>query len=227
MTEVELTTQALAETPIFPLPNAVLLPHTFISLHVFEPRYRVMMEDCLESHRLLAIAQLDDTKDPDQHQRPRIYPVAGLGVLRRSARLPDGRYNIVLEGLARIDIGDELPPTRPYRRARARILSDIYPIHNEDLNAATSSLRLLCQQALSGQENLDADVLESLAGLKDPGRLADLVAAAAIQEAEERQKVLAELDILSRVRLVSGALAEMLFQVRTEGSAWGIKPGDA
>ena len=100
----------LAAVPFFPLPGTVLLPRTFISLHVFEPRYRAMMEYCIEGPRLLAIAMYDDQRAPDGHTRPGVFPTAGLGALRRAAKLPDGRFNLVLEGIARVDLSEELPP---------------------------------------------------------------------------------------------------------------------
>lgn len=228
----DLPEEALLDLPIFPLPGTVLLPRTFISLHVFEPRYRAMLEDCIEGHRALAVAMINPDGLPDRWDRPSIHPIAGVGVLRRSARLPDGRYNIVLEGLARVDIHDEHMPTKLYRRARATVVPDRWPIDAAALGPAVASLRALCSRALTQISPTDSEILEGLNAIQDPSRLADMVAAAAIAEAPERQRALAEADVLARLQLVSGALGAILLShdAQAESSkpmGWGISPGKA
>ena len=145
--ETSITPADLAELPVFPLPGTVLLPKTFISLHIFEPRYRAMMEFCTEGPRLLAIAMLDDRNAPDPHQRPAIFRTAGLGAVRRAVKFPDGRYNLVLEGVARVDLSDELPPDEVFRRVRGRLCED--EGHDVDLPRETASLRALALRAIA------------------------------------------------------------------------------
>jgi Lon protease-like protein len=229
----DLVPEVLREVPVFPLPGTVLLPRTMISLHVFEPRYRAMMEACIEGARLLAVAMFDETGSPDEHGRPAIHPVAGIGALRRSAKLPDGRYNIVLEGLARVDISEEHPPTKTFRRATARVLEDVVDDDPAALARSIASLRALCTRALSKSEgDDDGELLEGLAHVSEPGTLADLVAAAAVQDSLDRQRVLAEPNVLERVNLVAGALGALLLTNDTPGGepeafGWGITPGEA
>lgn len=229
-----LNPEALEEVPIFPLPSTVLMPGTFISLHIFEPRYRTMMEAVIEGHRLLAVAMLDESGEVDGHGRPPIHRIGGLGVLRRAARLPDGRYNIVLEGVARIDLHDELPPERVYRRARGYILEEKVEEHAEELARPVASLRALAIRILSESGDNDEDVLESLNELKEPSRLTDIIAAAALQDIEERQRVLAEPDLAARVEIVAGALGAMVLKSSETSDAaepprmgWGVIPGKA
>lgn len=232
MIHEDLPPEALLDLPIFPLPGTVLLPRTFISLHVFEPRYRAMLEDCIESYRVMAVAMVDPDAPPDRWDRPALHPIAGVGVLRRSARLPDGRYNIVLEGLARVDIRQEHMPTKLYRRAQAQILPDVWPSDPATLIPAVTSLRALCSRALTQISPTDSEILEGLNAIQDPSRLADMVAAAAIAEAIERQRALAEPKVLSRLELVSGALGAILLSHHDQADdgkrlGWGISPGKA
>ena len=220
----------LAAVPVFPLPGTVLLPRTFISLHVFEPRYRVMMEYCIEGPRLLAIAMLDDRQVPDAHQRPAIYPVAGIGALRRAARLPDGRYNLVLEGIARVDLSDELPPEQVFRRARATLLEDVGAGAN--LQRETASLRALALRALSQSSPDNKELITSISEVAESGALADLVAAALVEDAKDRQRVLAAADIPHRVELTAGLVGALLLDEADKPSGapslgWGIAPGKA
>ncbi len=226
---IEIEQAALDTVPIFPLPGTVLLPHTLISLHIFEPRYRQMMAYCLDNHRVMAIAQLDEQGRPDRFGRPPIHSVAGLGYVRRSVRLPDGRYNLVLEGVARIDVSDEHPPETTFRRSRARLLEDLWPADLAAARSARSALWALCGRAFVEKD--ERELLENLHRL-DAARLADAVAAAAVEEASDRQRVLEACDVLRRIELVSGVLGTRLLGFETQTAAttnprWGIQPGEA
>src|SRR3982751_3969172 len=101
MDDAERVRRALPGLPIFPLPGAVLLPHAQVPLHVFEPRYRKMTRDCDDGLKVMALANIPD-EDAAGAKPPRVLPVMGAGVLARVDRLPDGRFNIVLRGVARL-----------------------------------------------------------------------------------------------------------------------------
>jgi len=94
---------ALTSLPIFPLANCVLLPGGLLPLHVFEPRYRAMVKDCLATHKAMAIALISETGGRDANRHPAIEGVCGLGVIIDHVELPDGP---VLEDLAVAD-GDD------------------------------------------------------------------------------------------------------------------------
>ncbi|MEM7676064.1 MAG: LON peptidase substrate-binding domain-containing protein [Myxococcota bacterium] len=219
----------LTAVPVFPLPGTVLLPRTFISLHVFEPRYRAMMEYCIEGPRLLAIAMLDDRKNPDDHGRPAIFPVAGLGALRRAAKLPDGRFNMVLEGIARVDLSDELGPDEIFRRSRAQLVQDV---RGSDLPRETASLRALALRALTQNGGDNKELVTSISEVAEPGALADLVAAALVENARDRQRVLDAARVDHRLELTAGLVGAMLLDEAAKPSGapslgWGIVPGKA
>lgn len=225
----ELAPEALVDVPIFPLPKTVLMPRTMISLHIFEPRYRQMMEHCIEGSRLLVVAMFDENADPDAHGRPAIHRIAGIGALRRSAKLPDGRYNIVVEGLARVDVDEEHPPTRVFRRTSPRVVEDYVPDDNTGMARAIASVRSLCTRALSASSDEEAEMIDGLSRVAEPSALADLVTAAVIKDPQDRQRVLAEPDVLARLEIVSGALGTLLLtQDAPAGQVgWGISTGEA
>src|SRR2546425_11631829 len=118
MDDAETIRRALPALPIFPLPGAVLLPHAMVPLHIFEPRYRKMTQDCDAGLRVLALANIPDDRAAAERP-PRVLPAIGIGVLTRVDRLPDGRFNIVLRGVQRAVIERELPTAEPYRLLRA------------------------------------------------------------------------------------------------------------
>src|SRR5947207_13675245 len=109
---------------LFPLPNMVLFPHVVQPLHVFEPRYRQMTADALAGDRLIAITLLQPGWEDQYEGRPAVHPVGCLGRVVADQLLPDGRYNLLLRGISRLKLLDEIPDERPYRSARAELLSD-------------------------------------------------------------------------------------------------------
>ena len=118
-----------AVIPIFPLPNVVLFPGVFLPLHIFEPRYRAMTRDALAEDRIIGISLLQPGFEADYEGRPPVYPIGCAGVISHSARLEDGRFNLVLHGLAKYRIVEELQGG-DYRRARIDMMTE--PVTAED-----------------------------------------------------------------------------------------------
>ena len=90
--------------PLFPLPNVVLFPGVFLPLHIFEARYRAMTEDALAGDRMIGMALLKPGFEAEYEGRPPIYPVGCMGLITHAERLPDGRFNIVLQGVERFRV---------------------------------------------------------------------------------------------------------------------------
>jgi Lon protease-like protein len=102
--------------PLFPLPNVVLFPQVPLPLHVFEPRYRKMVLDVQRGHQTIGMTLLQPGWEIGYHGRPPIYPIGCAGQLESCEPLENGRYNIVLKGLARFRILEE-HAGEPYRLA--------------------------------------------------------------------------------------------------------------
>jgi len=135
--------------PIFPLPNVVLFPNVFLPLHIFEPRYRAMVKDALDSDRIIGMALLRPGFEADYAGRPPVYPIGCAGLITHSEALSDGRFNIVLRGLEKFRmIGEETH--RPYRLARIEVLAE----------AATESDRTVMRQHRQRLEALLAAAME-------------------------------------------------------------------
>jgi Lon protease-like protein len=88
--------------PLFPLPATVLFPKTYLPLHIFEPRYREMVEDALndsaETARMIGMVLLKENWEKDYYGNPPIHPIGCVGQIMQVHRLNDGRYNLVLYG---------------------------------------------------------------------------------------------------------------------------------
>ena len=99
--------------PVFPLPGALLLPRGRLPLNIFEPRYLAMLDDVLKSeHRLIGMIQPYE----DDARPPRLHKIGCAGRVTSLSETEDGRYLIVLSGVARFRIRDELEGFTPYRR---------------------------------------------------------------------------------------------------------------
>lgn len=100
--------------PIFPLPGALLLPRARLPLHIFEPRYLAMIEDCMKTpHRLIGMVQPRDV--PGTETRP-LHSIGCAGRLTAFSETEDGRYLITLTGKSRFRIAEEVTGFTPYRR---------------------------------------------------------------------------------------------------------------
>jgi Lon protease-like protein len=103
--------------PVFPLPNVVLFPNVFLPLHIFEPRYRRMVDDALNGDRIIGMVLLRAGWERDYDGRPPVYQIGCAGVITHAERLADGRFNIVLRGMEKFRIIGEDTSTS-YRLAQ-------------------------------------------------------------------------------------------------------------
>jgi uncharacterized protein len=209
--------RALARMPMFPLRDVVLLPNTFLPLRIFEPRYRQMTRDVLEGDKLLAIAyQMGAEHDYDGP--PPVEPVAGVGEIVLAQVLPDGRFNLVLRGRARVRIERELPSDHPYRLVQATELPDDPPGSMVELLDAEVSLRALAV-GLADALPEGGDLLKQVvAAQTTPAALVDVVASTLIPDAHLRQRLLETTDVSRRIALVSSEVAEMTARLATPAS---------
>jgi Lon protease-like protein len=107
--------------PVFPLPSVVLFPNVFLPLHIFEPRYREMVRDALSGDRIIGMVLLRPGWEGNYEGRPPVYAIGCAGLITHAETQPDGRYNIVLQGLEKFRIVTE-DDSRIYRLAQAESL---------------------------------------------------------------------------------------------------------
>jgi hypothetical protein len=110
-------------TPLFPLPDVVFFPKTLLPLHVYEPRYRALTSEALEQGRIICTALLKPGWESDYYGSPEVYPVGCVGKIVQHQKLPDGRYNITLDGIAKVSIESSVR-LEPYRLVRVKPMED-------------------------------------------------------------------------------------------------------
>ena len=112
--------------PVFPLTGVMLLPGTVLPLHIFEPRYRAMVEDALEGSKIFGMIQpfapQDDNRGPQPgaaQGSPDLYKIGCAGYIEKWEKLSDGRFFVQLKGVNRFRFNEELDLQRGYRRVKA------------------------------------------------------------------------------------------------------------
>ena len=105
--------------PIFPLPGALLLPRARLPLHLFEPRYLQMLDDCLKTPgRVIGMVAPREVPLAHASGEVRLHAIGCAGRLTAFSETEDGRYMVSLTGISRFRIGEEVEGFTPYRRAR-------------------------------------------------------------------------------------------------------------
>ncbi len=219
MDELDAARALLAQTSdslkVFPLPGAVVLPGTPAPFHIFEPRYRAMTADALAGDRMLAVATLASEEGATQDRAP-IQPIAGAGFIDAVHQLPNGRYDLVVRGLARVRLAEELDNGKPYREFRAELLEDVWPAGGPAaLSQQRTALEALVFQLVEvlPPESGAGRLAEAAARTESASALADLVAAAVVSDPAQRIAVIEELDVARRLDLVTGDVASVVLML--------------
>ncbi len=101
--------------PVFPLSNFIIFPNTNVPLNIFEPRYIQMVDDCMKGNRLIGIVQPKKTGDL---KKPNLYEVGCVSKITSFNETEDGRYLIVINGVCRFNIIEELISDKLYRECK-------------------------------------------------------------------------------------------------------------
>ena len=126
--------------PIFPLSNFIIFPNTTVPLNIFEPRYIQMVDDCMKGNRLIGIVQPKKTGDL---KKPNLYEVGCVGKITSFNETEDGRYLIVLNGICRYKIVNELANDKLYRECKINFdnyINDLKENNKEEIKFADLKL---------------------------------------------------------------------------------------
>lgn len=194
---------------LFPLPNLVLFPHVMQPLHIFEARYRDLLEDALADDRLLAMAVLTPGWEKNYEGRPPLYSMACLGRVTTFYHLADGTYNVLVLGLQRVKLVRELKPLHRFREAEVELCEDLYPAqpaaHHKTVQQKLHDALLRILPLLpEAQEQLD-----QLLGNDVPlGVLTDVISYMLDIDPTHKQTLLSEVDVYRRAELLLTHLAK-------------------
>jgi hypothetical protein len=122
--------------PVFPLSNFIIFPNTTVPLNIFEPRYIQMVDDCMKGNRLIGIVQPKKTGDL---KKPNLYEVGCIGKITSFDETEDGRYLIILSGICRYKIVNELTNDKLYRECKIdfdNYINDLKDNNKEEIKFA-------------------------------------------------------------------------------------------
>lgn len=207
-----------SEVGVMTLPNAILFPQAMLPLYIFEPRYRQMLRDALNSHRMFSVA----LQRPDR-TRESPSTVAGLGLVRVSVGNKDGTSHLILQGLTRVEL-TETVRYKPYRVQRIRPIETLgsdsvavdalvakvlelvaerleqgfeFPVH-----ALQQFGKLLdTETAKAGIQSLK-EVIDHLVSIEKPDQLTDLISCTLLHDPAQRQQILASIHLEERLKLL-------------------------
>jgi ATP-dependent Lon protease len=195
---------------LFPLPNLVVFPHVMQPLHIFEARYRAMLEEALAGDGLIGMVLLAPGWEADYEGRPPLRPVGCLCRVATHHRTSEGSYNVLVLGLRRIKIVRELPPDKSFREAKVELGEDVYP---DEGAAARGQLQLRLLESFKrvlpklpeAQEQLD----QLLGGQIPLGMLTDIVAYTLDIDLQLKARMLAETCVDRRAERLLEFLARL------------------
>lgn len=203
--------------PVFPLDTAALLPHQVIPLQFFEPRYIQMMDHIVDGAGQIAVAVFKgDRWKQEYHGRPPIRPYVCIGQVLQHEKRPDGRYNVLLQGVCRARIVQELPAEEGllYRQAMLEPVGLEQP-DDERL----SDFRARLEERFTEGPLTRLEAAESLSkyirGDETPTSvIVEILSFSLVSDAETRYKLLAEPDAQVRAELLDQELSHIAKLIR-------------
>ena len=195
---------------LFPLPNLVMFPHVMQAMHIFEPRYRSLFEEAISDDQLIALGVLAQGWEVDYEGRPALEPMACLCRIATYQRTPEGTYNVLLLGVRRIQLQEELPPTKPFRVAEAKIVEDHVPPHSsaEEIVGLQQQLLMAFKRSMPKIPSSYEQVDELLGSQITLGMLADIVAYTAELNSSTKLSLLKTNNVVDRVHVLLNALSK-------------------
>ncbi len=210
--EVSIRVNFSKPMPLFPLDHVALLPQQILPLHIFEPRYIQMVDVALDGPGQIAMGTFaGDSWKQTYHGNPPVKPAVCVGQIVQHEHLDDGRYNILLQGVCRARIIEELPPDdeRRYRLVR------LSPIGVEQENAeGADNLRDWLSEHLTEEPLSRLTAAGEMLKLVDNEQLPasvllEIVSFVLVSDDRTRYALLAEGDTERRSRLVRDSLIDL------------------
>src|SRR5262247_3830371 len=193
--------------PLLPLRDVVVFPHMVIPLFVGRPKSIKAMEIAMEAGKsILLVAQKSAAKDEPVAED--LYKIGCISNILQMLKLPDGTVKVLVEGSQRARIQDITDQRTHYSATATPVPPD--PLETTEVEAMRRALIAQFDQYVKLNKKIPPEILTSLAGIEEPGRLADTVAAHLPLKLEQKQKVLEMFDVKQRLEhLLSQLEAEI------------------
>ena len=197
----------ILELPLLPLRDVVVFPHMVIPLFVGRPKSIKALETAMEGGKgILLVAQKSAAKDEPEAED--LYPIGCIANILQMLKLPDGTVKVLVEGTQRAKINR-------VEDQKALFVADISPVAGDDgadheVEAMRRAILAQFDQYVKLNKKIPPEILTSLAGIEEAGRLADTIAAHLPMKLELKQEILELFDVGERLeKLLSQLEAEL------------------
>ncbi|MBB3824380.1 endopeptidase La [Xanthomonas arboricola] len=190
------------DLPVLPLRDVVVFPHMVIPLFVGRDKSMRALEKAMEADkRILLVAQKSaETDDPAAGD---LYTVGTLAQVLQLLKLPDGTIKVLVEGLSRVTV-DKVVEQDGALQGQGTEVEASDAREPREVEAIARSLMSLFEQYVKTNRKLPPELLQTLAGIDEPGRLADTIAAHIGVRLADKQRLLEITDIGERLELLVG-----------------------
>jgi len=224
--ELDLPSDFTGIVRLFPLPNVVLFPGVVQALHIFEPRYKQMVEEAIAGDHLIAMAMVKPEQLSTAGDRPALFDTICIGKIMTHAQVEGDRYNLLLAGVRRARILEEVNFELDFRKARVELLD------NNESHEPEDQLRDMRQQVVDqflrmspSQSHLDRESLDSLlASNVATGQLVDLICYSCGALPMELQQALEIGSVVERAQFILKIMRRLAKQIESAGPMSDFPP---
>ncbi|KQZ55904.1 DNA-binding protein [Lysobacter sp. Root559] len=215
----EPTERDVLDLPVLPLRDVVVFPHMVIPLFVGRDKSIRALDLAMESDkRILLVAQKSaETDDPGADD---LYAIGTLAHVLQLLKLPDGTIKVLVEGVSRVDV-DAVAERDGALAGQAHVVEPVVDREEREVEAIARSLMTLFEQYVKTNRKLPPELMQTLSGIDEPGRLADTIAAHLGVRIGDKQKLLETHAIGARleqlVGLVDGEIDVQQLEKRIRG----------
>ncbi|HSV15890.1 MAG TPA: LON peptidase substrate-binding domain-containing protein, partial [Tepidisphaeraceae bacterium] len=193
--------------PILPIRNIVVFPGTVMPLNVGRQKSKNLLDEVMPGEKIIGVVtqRNAETEDP---QLDDLYSVGVACMILKLFKLPDGNQSIIVHGLTRFRVKN-LIQTDPFALGEIEVLEDTLEA-GPGLDALIASVRQQANRVIELSPNTPDEAAQVLASITQPSALADFLAANLQADTTEKQRMLEELDVEKRLRLIAARLATQL-----------------
>ena len=193
--------------PILPIRNIVVYPGTVIPLNVGRQKSKNLLDEVMPGEKIIGVItqRNPDVEDPGKDD---LYPMGVACMILKLFKLPDGNQSIIVHGLARFRLLS-IESTDPFASGNVEIVED-YLGESPEMGALIASVRAQANRVIELSPNTPDEAAQVLSSITAPSALADFLAANLQAEVTDKEMMLEELDVETRLRLIASKLATQL-----------------
>src|SRR5688500_9205797 len=193
--------------PILPIRNIVVFPGTVMPLNVGRQKSKNLLDEVMPAEKVIGVVtqKNSDVEDP---QAGDLHTVGVAAMILKLFKLPDGNQSIIVHGMARFRLLS-LDRTDPYATGTIEVLEDVIK-PGANLDALLASVRQQANRVIELSPNTPDEAAQVLNSITQPSALADFLAANLQADTAEKQRMLEELDVEKRLRMIAARLATQL-----------------